>query len=140
MSTSDNHLPKNLFFLRKRRGLNQDQMQACVGIQRTTWSNYENGVTEPSINDLISFSKFFGISLDDLVTIDLEAREHHFSAHNNKGKNKVKPYPENEHQHVLEEHNQEYVLSEIRKLWEEMEALKNEATTKNKKAGKDSQE
>jgi transcriptional regulator with XRE-family HTH domain len=68
-----NCLPRNLKFLRKHRKLRQEEMQEQVGFSRSTWSNYENGNTDPSIDNLIKISNFFGISLDDLVTKDLAA-------------------------------------------------------------------
>jgi transcriptional regulator with XRE-family HTH domain len=70
-----NCLPRNLKYLRKQRKLRQEEMQDQVGFSRSTWSNYENGNTDPSIDNLIKISIFFGISLDELVTKDLAAGE-----------------------------------------------------------------
>lgn len=46
-------------------------MPGILNIKATTWSNYENGITEPDITTLIRISKFFEVSLDDLLTVDL---------------------------------------------------------------------
>ena len=65
---------KNIFFLRTQKGLKQGQMKLYTGIARTTWSNYEHNLSEPSIEGLIKISNFFGISLDELLLVDLAAR------------------------------------------------------------------
>ena len=39
-------------------------------MNRSTYSGYENGVALPNIENLISFSEFFKISIDDLVKKD----------------------------------------------------------------------
>lgn len=66
-----NYLPENLYFLRKQRKLRQDEMLAVLGISGGTWSNYENGKTEPQIQTLIDIAVFFEVTLDDLLRISL---------------------------------------------------------------------
>ncbi len=70
-----NYFSKNIRFLRKKGGLRQEQMGDYTGIARTTWSNYENNLSEPSIAGLIEISNFFGITLDELMLSDLETKE-----------------------------------------------------------------
>jgi transcriptional regulator with XRE-family HTH domain len=65
-------LGKNLKYLRKQRGLNQDEMQAGTGVGRGTWSNYEKEDTEPSNQTLIDISNFFGVTVDELLKVDIE--------------------------------------------------------------------
>ncbi len=65
------HLAKNLGLLRKEKKLTENEMQAHIGIDGTTWSDYENGVTEPAIDALIKISRFFYIRLDHLILKDL---------------------------------------------------------------------
>jgi len=65
------HFSTNVRYLREQRGLKQDQLKEFLGINRTTWSTYEVGRSEPSIGVLISISKFFGVSLDDLLLKNL---------------------------------------------------------------------
>lgn len=67
-------LSKNLYFLRKSRDITQAQMPENVDVGRATWSNYENGMTEPDISTLIRISDFFNVSIDDLVKEDLEEK------------------------------------------------------------------
>ena len=64
-------LSKNLRFLREKRGLTLDQLNQ-LSIKKGTLSNYELGKTEPKIETLIDLSNFFGVSINDLLTIDLE--------------------------------------------------------------------
>lgn len=64
---------KNLRFLRESRGLKLDEFE-CIGIKKGTMSNYELGNTEPKLNLLCEISKFFGISIDDLLLQDIEVQ------------------------------------------------------------------
>ncbi len=63
----------NIKFLRKRRGRTQDEVSNFLGMKRSTYAGYENGVAEPGINELKLFSDYFRISMDTLVRIDLAA-------------------------------------------------------------------
>ena len=63
---------KNIRLLRKRRRLTLSEMQDSSGFKVSTWSNYENGNTEPDFNALIQISTYFGISIDDLLLVDME--------------------------------------------------------------------
>ena len=67
------HLNSNLRWLRKQKGLKQDEMQSEIGFTRTTWSNYENDLSKPDIEELNSISSYFGVSLDDIMNKDLAA-------------------------------------------------------------------
>ena len=67
------HFGKNIKLLRKRRGRTQDDMASALEMKRSTLSGYENGVAQPSINNLIKISDYFNISIDTLVRTDLSA-------------------------------------------------------------------
>ncbi|MBS1642372.1 MAG: helix-turn-helix transcriptional regulator [Bacteroidetes bacterium] len=67
------YLGKNLLYLRKLRKLQQSEMPENIGISRATWSDYENGRTEPNLETVVKISEFFGISLDTLIITDIEA-------------------------------------------------------------------
>jgi transcriptional regulator with XRE-family HTH domain len=64
--------PSNIKLLRKRKKRTQDDVAFTLEIKRSTLSGYENGVALPSIPTLIDFSKYFGISIDTLVKVDLK--------------------------------------------------------------------
>lgn len=63
---------KNIHYLRKLRNITQDKMQALLTIERSTWSNYENGQTEPKIETLIRISNFFNVDIDAILLTDLQ--------------------------------------------------------------------
>jgi transcriptional regulator with XRE-family HTH domain len=59
----------NIKFLRKRRGRTQDEASAGLGLKRSTLSGYENGIAEPGIEVLVSFSSYYKISVDKLLKV-----------------------------------------------------------------------
>ena len=52
--------------LRKSRGLTQQQVASKLGIDRTTYTKYETGSSEPGFEMLIRLSQLLGVSLDAL--------------------------------------------------------------------------
>lgn len=58
----------NMRELRKGNGLTQQQLAEALGERNTTISNWEKGVSTPSVKDLIGISMFYGISMDALVS------------------------------------------------------------------------
>lgn len=67
-----NYLAKNLSFLRTQRDLTQAEMAEKTGIKRNTLSNWENEIAQPGVEDIFNLAQFFGITIDDLIKIDLE--------------------------------------------------------------------
>ncbi|MBA3828665.1 MAG: LexA family transcriptional regulator [Taibaiella sp.] len=61
------HLAVNLKQLRKRSGKTQDALSTELNIGRTTIANYEAGVSEPNVDTLLTFAKYFGVSVDELL-------------------------------------------------------------------------
>ena len=61
----------NIKFLRKHRHRTQDDIAFALNMKRSTLSGYENGVSEPNLEALVAFSKYFGIAIDTLVKVDL---------------------------------------------------------------------
>ncbi|HNX66849.1 MAG TPA: LexA family transcriptional regulator [Bacteroidales bacterium] len=57
--------------MRKRRGRTQDDVAAALQLKRPTLSGYENGVAQPGIEILVSFSGYFNISIDTLIKVDI---------------------------------------------------------------------
>ncbi len=62
---------QNIKLLRKRRSRTQDDIAFALSMKRSTLSGYENGVAEPGIEALLALSKYFKISVDTLLTVDL---------------------------------------------------------------------
>lgn len=67
------HFAKNIKLLRKRRGRTQDEVAIALEMKRSTLSGYENEVAQPGIEALIAFSKYYKVSVDTLLKIDLSA-------------------------------------------------------------------
>jgi len=66
------NLSTNLRFLRSRRHRTQDVVATDIGITRSTLNNYESGVVvNPTLDLLVKFSKYFRVSIDTLVKVDL---------------------------------------------------------------------
>lgn len=57
----------NLKKLRTQRGISQKEVADGVGCSPTVYSRYETGERQPSIEMLISLSKFFSVSVDCIV-------------------------------------------------------------------------
>jgi transcriptional regulator with XRE-family HTH domain len=62
----------NLKFLRKRSGKTQDGLSSELGIGRTTIANYEAGLSEPNLEGLMAFAKYFGVAVDVILTRNVE--------------------------------------------------------------------
>ncbi len=65
------YFSSNIKFLRKRKGVTQNEIADHLGMKRPTLSGYENEVSQPTIAALITFSKFHNIAIDTLLNIDL---------------------------------------------------------------------
>ncbi|HRY32832.1 MAG TPA: LexA family transcriptional regulator [Bacteroidales bacterium] len=61
----------NIKLLRKRRGRTQDDTALAMDLKRSTLSGYENGVAQPDITTLVAFSRYFKVSVDTLLSVDL---------------------------------------------------------------------
>ena len=56
--------------LRKEFGLSQKQMAEKLSISQQTYSDYEKGKTEPTIDTLIKISEFFKVSIEYLLGLE----------------------------------------------------------------------
>lgn len=57
----------NLKYLREEHKLSQQQIADSIGIKQRTYSDYENGKTEPGVEVLTKLARFFKVSLDYIV-------------------------------------------------------------------------
>src|ERR1700735_5337572 len=64
-------LGKNLRYLRKQSARTQSEIASLIQKGQTTIGNWENGISEPSLNELLIISNYFDISLDVLLKFDL---------------------------------------------------------------------
>lgn len=65
-------LGNKLQLLRKQRGYSQEQLADKLGIARQTISKWENGQAAPELDNLISLSNLYGITIDRIVKEDDE--------------------------------------------------------------------
>lgn len=70
-----NLFAKNLRYLRTRKGETQAGMAIHVGKGQTTIGNWETGVSQPSIEELLLLSNFFGVEIGNLIATDLTSSE-----------------------------------------------------------------
>ncbi|HRN35355.1 MAG TPA: LexA family transcriptional regulator [Flavobacteriales bacterium] len=61
----------NIKLLRSRRGRSQEETAIGLDVKRSSWSGYENGSAEPSLDLLVRISGYFRVSLDRLLKDDL---------------------------------------------------------------------
>jgi len=61
----------NIKYLRKQKGLTQEQLAARVGIKRSLIGAYEEGRAEPNITNLIRFSEVFEVGMDVFLNRNL---------------------------------------------------------------------
>ena len=69
-------LGKKIIEMRKNKNLSQEQLAEVLNVSRQTISNWENGKFYPDIDALVKISKYFNISLDDLLASDSNILNH----------------------------------------------------------------
>lgn len=65
------YFSQNIKFLRIRKGRTQEEVAASLNLKRSTLSGYENGIAQPGIEVLITFSGYFNLSIDNLLKLDI---------------------------------------------------------------------
>jgi transcriptional regulator with XRE-family HTH domain len=130
-------LGPNIRYLRRQASNTQTELAALIHKGQTTIGNWENGISEPNIEELLTLSNYFDIPLDILVKVDLSKtnwiseRVRQKEAGLPKSAGKAHPHPVT-YDHsgtgesmVLEKDNNDlsYVLNEIKGLREEIERI-----------------
>ena len=119
-------LGKNIRYIRKQLSKTQSEIASLLKKGQTTIGNWENGISEPNLEELVVLSNYFDISLDVLIKIDLAKTNYQVQRKPEDGKPKSeKPvkYLPSEEVSVVSEHEAEglsYVLQEIKALREEI--------------------
>lgn len=60
-------LARNLIGLRDKAWIKQKELAAHLSIDRTTYSKYEAGVSEPDIAKLVAIADYYGVTVDHLL-------------------------------------------------------------------------
>jgi transcriptional regulator with XRE-family HTH domain len=114
------YLGKNMRYLRKQLSKTQSEIASLIKKGQTTIGNWENGISEPNLDELLIISNFFDISLDILVKTDLaEANTIH-----RQGGTASMPYDHTAESSLLVRERDDkltFVLQEIKTLREEMD-------------------
>ena len=63
---------KKIQELRLSQGLSQDALSERLSVTRQALSRWENGQSAPSIDTLITLSKIFGVSFEEILCLDEE--------------------------------------------------------------------
>lgn len=61
------NLPEKLAFLRKAKGLCQQELADEMNVSRQAVSKWESGNVMPSLDNLIYLSKLYGVTIDSLI-------------------------------------------------------------------------
>lgn len=72
-TADDNTTPKivlaiNLMRLRYQSGKGQTEVARCLGVNQKNLSQWEQGDVAPSLRYLIALAKFYGVTIDQLLT------------------------------------------------------------------------
>lgn len=68
---TQSYLGDNLYNLRKQKGISQDEFAENLGVSRQAVSKWERNEAYPDTENLIAISRFYGVSMDDLINKSL---------------------------------------------------------------------
>ena len=68
-------LGNSLYESRKKKGLSQEEVAEKLGVSRQTISKWETEETVPDIYQAKKLAKIYGLSLDELIDVDLDQKE-----------------------------------------------------------------
>ncbi len=69
-SNVDKTFGKNIAEYRKQCGFTQQQVADMLSLNRTTYTKYETGASEPSIEIMRKIASIFGVDINTLLDID----------------------------------------------------------------------
>ncbi|MBS1662027.1 MAG: helix-turn-helix transcriptional regulator [Bacteroidetes bacterium] len=113
-------LGKNLRYLRKQSSKTQSEIASLIKKGQTTVGNWENGISEPNLEELLVISNYFDIPLDTLLKVDLSE----VNVYQRQGSSGAASYDHSETEALqVREDKLSYVLQEIKSIREEMERI-----------------
>lgn len=68
-------LKENIRYLRKKSGFTQEQLAVRLGVKRPLIGSYEEGRAIPKISVIKKISELFGITIDDLISLNISEGE-----------------------------------------------------------------
>src|ERR1700761_9590559 len=112
-----NFLGKNLRYLRKQSSKTQSEIASLIKKGQTTVGNWENGISEPNLEELLIISNYFDIPLDTLLKVDLSE----VNVFQRQGNQNTAIYDHSESEtSQLREDKLSYLIQEIKNIREEM--------------------
>ena len=63
-------MKERLKLLRKEKGVSQKEVARSIGVTISAYSNYEQGIREPSNQILINICKYYDVSADYLLGLE----------------------------------------------------------------------
>ncbi|MBS1601985.1 MAG: helix-turn-helix transcriptional regulator [Bacteroidetes bacterium] len=107
-------------YLRKQSSKTQSEIAALIKKGQTTVGNWENGISEPNLEELLIISNYFDIPLDTLLKVDLSE----VNVYQRQGSPIAAAYDHADTEdQMIKEDKLNYVLQEIKNLREEMERI-----------------
>ena len=73
LNMNKNNLASNLYELRKKHGLSQEEFAEKLCVSRQAISKWERAEAYPDTENLIIISNIFGVSIDSLIHGDLSS-------------------------------------------------------------------
>jgi phage repressor protein C with HTH and peptisase S24 domain len=70
----DELFAQNIKYLRKSKGLTQDQLADKIGVNRAMIGSYEEGRAIPKLSAMRMLAHYFGVSIDGLLNTDISAQ------------------------------------------------------------------
>ena len=64
-------LSRNIKYLRTAQNLSQQVLAESLNLSRSNLAKYEKGIHDPGIEVLLRISRYFRISIDLILTVDL---------------------------------------------------------------------
>jgi len=122
-----NFLGKNIRHLRKQFAQTQSELADMMKKGQTTIGNWENGVSEPNVEELLLLSNYFATPIDLLVKVDLSLTNWEVGKAGREDKDGMKEYDhEIKEDSVVNEPEEaplRYILRRLDKMQEQINLL-----------------
>lgn len=66
------YLGSNMKILRKQLKKSQEEVSTDLGLTRSSYSGYENGIAEPGLDTLVSIGAYYKVPIEELILKDFE--------------------------------------------------------------------
>ncbi len=66
------YLGANMKLLRKQLKMSQEEVANVLGLTRSSYSGYENGIAEPGLDTLVSIGNYYKVPIEELILRDFE--------------------------------------------------------------------